>query len=293
MINTQTVPTLSGAGSNDKEPIATNPSDDSHHHGANKIFVTNATENDDEIKQCGQQLDEKHQQQQQEQQQQPSSSPSSSPSQQQSVEQQDINSDSESNINNNSIKMCSSESSNSLNYGKNGSIDKKDSPTEHSSDASSTLLQHHQPSTTRHLSPATSSLSPILLSPCRSLDGTSDDEYDEIGRLFETKSKLIEKWLREKAPQEVIHRIHQVSEQAATQVRTPRSPKRTSVTSDLFQQWLASSPVQVSFELFVLFSFAQFSYVRAQQCQSVFRENCLVPMHPFTAAMHCLSFELA
>lgn len=97
-------------------------------------------------------------------------------------------------------------------------------------------------------------LSPIDLSPCRNtmaatsttttiIDSSSDDDFDEIQKLFETKPLAIEKWLRERAPQEVLMKMH-----AATEcVRTPQSPKlRTpSVTSDLFQQWLATSPVQV------------------------------------------------
>lgn len=93
-------------------------------------------------------------------------------------------------------------------------------------------------------------LSPIDLSPCRNtmatttiIDSSSDDDFDEIQKLFETKPLAIEKWLRERAPQDVLMKMH-----AATEcVRTPQSPKlRTpSVTSDLFQQWLATSPVQV------------------------------------------------
>lgn len=93
-------------------------------------------------------------------------------------------------------------------------------------------------------------LSPIDLSPCRNttatttvIDSSGDDDFDEIQKLFETKPLAIEKWLRERAPQDVLMKMH-----AATEcVRTPQSPKlRTpSVTSDLFQQWLATSPVQV------------------------------------------------
>lgn len=90
-------------------------------------------------------------------------------------------------------------------------------------------------------------LSPIVLSPCRNattiVDSSSDDDFDEIQKLFETKPLAIEKWLRERAPQDVLMKMHAATECA----RTPKSPKlRTpSVTSDLFQQWLASSPVQV------------------------------------------------
>lgn len=96
--------------------------------------------------------------------------------------------------------------------------------------------------------------SPIVLAPCQNttvslttttaiIDSSSDNDLDEIQKLFETKSLLVEKWLRERAPQDVLMKMH-----AATDcVRTPKSPKlrTSSVTSDLFQQWLATSPVQV------------------------------------------------
>lgn len=111
--------------------------------------------------------------------------------------------------------------------------------------------------TTAGVATTATNLSPIVLSPCQDtttaittsttlatiVDYNSDDDFDEIQKLFETKSLAIEKWLRERAPQDVLIKMH-----AATEcVRTPKSPKlRTpSVTSDLFQQWLATSPVQV------------------------------------------------
>lgn len=106
----------------------------------------------------------------------------------------------------------------------------------------------------------TTNPSPIELSPCRAMATTtvsdchSDDDFDEIQKLFENKPLAIEKWLRERAPHDVLSKMH-----AATEcVRTPKSPKlrTSSVTSDLFQQWLATSPVQVcvycSFSLFTL-----------------------------------------
>lgn len=91
-------------------------------------------------------------------------------------------------------------------------------------------------------------LSPIVLSPYPNtttiIDSCSDDDFDEIQKLFESKSLAIEKWLRERAPQDVLIKMHAATECA----RTPKSPKMrtSSVTSDLFQQWLAASPVQVS-----------------------------------------------
>lgn len=140
--------------------------------------------------------------------------------------------------------VCGSDSNNSLNCTNRNGIDRKDTLNSLSSAGSGTTIPRTESnSAANHLSPATSSLSPIQLSPCRSLDSVNDDDFDEIGRLFESKSKAIERWLREKAPQDVLSRVHAASDYA----RQPRSPKRTSsVTSDLFQMWLASSPVQVS-----------------------------------------------
>lgn len=109
-------------------------------------------------------------------------------------------------------------------------------------------------------SPGGTTLPPssIVLSPCTSneedgggggssggCNGNSctDDEFDEISALFDNKLFAIEKWLRERAPQDIVFKVHT----ATDSMRTPKSPKlrTSSVTSDLFQQWLASSPVQV------------------------------------------------
>lgn len=127
--------------------------------------------------------------------------------------------------------MCSSENNNSVDYCKT-----KDEPHKMERKKST-------PSDAFHLSPSPSHLSPHQLSPCRSYDGScSDEEIEEIDKLFETRSDTIERWLREKASLEVVSRIHAITETT----RLQRSPKRPSVTSDLFQQWLASSPVKVS-----------------------------------------------
>ncbi|KAJ6637639.1 cGMP-specific 3',5'-cyclic phosphodiesterase [Pseudolycoriella hygida] len=80
----------------------------------------------------------------------------------------------------------------------------------------------------------------ILLSPCASMNSNCSDEgNDDIGKLFEQRSVAIEKWLREKAPPEVIAKIHSITENN----KAYKSLKRPSVTSELFQQWLASSPM--------------------------------------------------
>ncbi|KAH8267291.1 hypothetical protein KR018_004747 [Drosophila ironensis] len=64
---------------------------------------------------------------------------------------------------------------------------------------------------------------------------TMQQDVDEVARLFEEKPEAFEKWLTERAPPEALGRLQEFIES--------RKPlKRPSVTSDLFQQWMASSP---------------------------------------------------
>lgn len=67
----------------------------------------------------------------------------------------------------------------------------------------------------------------------------TQQEVDEVARLFEEKPESFEKWLMERAPPEALSRLHEF-------IESRKPPKRPSVTSDLFQQWMAASPVQVS-----------------------------------------------
>ncbi|XP_044314396.1 cGMP-specific 3',5'-cyclic phosphodiesterase [Drosophila rhopaloa] len=64
---------------------------------------------------------------------------------------------------------------------------------------------------------------------------TSQQDVDEVARLFEEKPEAFEKWLTERAPPEALSRLQEFIEN-----RKPH--KRPSVTSDLFQQWMAASP---------------------------------------------------
>uniref|UniRef100_A0A1A9WNF2 Phosphodiesterase n=1 Tax=Glossina brevipalpis TaxID=37001 RepID=A0A1A9WNF2_9MUSC len=77
---------------------------------------------------------------------------------------------------------------------------------------------------------------------CSPLPSTSrqvnQKDIDEIQRLFEEKPEAFEKWLTEKAPPEALMRLQEFIENRKAK------PKRPSVTSDLFQQWMASSPIQ-------------------------------------------------
>ncbi|XP_059611325.1 cGMP-specific 3',5'-cyclic phosphodiesterase [Phlebotomus argentipes] len=68
-----------------------------------------------------------------------------------------------------------------------------------------------------------------------------DEEVERISELYEKRPEAFEKWLRERAPPDAIHKIH------AIVTKSPKSPRKGgSVSSDLFQQWLALSPVRRS-----------------------------------------------
>ncbi|XP_032305795.1 cGMP-specific 3',5'-cyclic phosphodiesterase isoform X2 [Drosophila ananassae] len=69
----------------------------------------------------------------------------------------------------------------------------------------------------------------------RPTSSASQHDVDEVARLFEEKPEAFEKWLTERAPPEALGRLQEFIES--------RKPlKRPSVTSDLFQQWMAASP---------------------------------------------------
>lgn len=98
----------------------------------------------------------------------------------------------------------------------------------------------------KHSPAAALSPSSIILSPCsdndRSNNGNyTDEEFDEVKRFFDKKLHVIEKYLRDRASPDIQSKLHDATD------TMPKSPKlrTSSVTSDLFQQWLASSPVQV------------------------------------------------
>lgn len=75
-------------------------------------------------------------------------------------------------------------------------------------------------------------------------DDSEFKDYDEIGRMFETKSFQVEKWLRDRASQDVLNKIYNAVEHARINKR--QDLRASSVTSDLFQQWIATSPNQVT-----------------------------------------------
>lgn len=74
------------------------------------------------------------------------------------------------------------------------------------------------------------------------------DELQNVSDFFEANASVIERWLREKAPDEVVNKINSIASKRTTKEKEHRS----SVTSELYQQWLSSSntPLKVSQELF-------------------------------------------
>lgn len=155
--------------------------------------------------------------------------------------------------------MCSSEYSDAatacINNVEREIIERKGSAISSSSGSES----NHQPVLEKMS--AALSVSPLnIVSPCTSLRSVHqqpiDDDVasvDAIGRIFETQSVAIEKWLREKAPPDVVAKLHCITDELK---ENAISPKRPSVTSELFNQWMASSPKKVSvfFSIYIFFS---------------------------------------
>ena len=72
---------------------------------------------------------------------------------------------------------------------------------------------------------------------------TKEDDFKEISDFFESHSfDKIEKWLVEHAPPEVLSKISSI-----TTIGKCSNSHRSSVTSELFQQWLTTSPSKVKF----------------------------------------------
>lgn len=83
-----------------------------------------------------------------------------------------------------------------------------------------------------------------------SLNGTSEasetlcDDLQRVSDFFESNAGAIERWLKEKAPAEVINQINSI----VSKHMVCEKEHRSSVTSELYQQWLSSSstPLKVS-----------------------------------------------
>lgn len=80
----------------------------------------------------------------------------------------------------------------------------------------------------------------------RSSPDCTDDELNELKRILENKPKVLERYLRECASSDELNRIHHITSCGPLSPRPHHEARSTSVTSDLFQLWLSSSPVKVS-----------------------------------------------
>lgn len=74
----------------------------------------------------------------------------------------------------------------------------------------------------------------------------TDEELAELKKLLEGKPKVLERYLRECANSDEVNRIHNITSGGPLSPRPHHEARSTSVTSDLFQLWLSSSPVKVS-----------------------------------------------
>jgi hypothetical protein len=70
---------------------------------------------------------------------------------------------------------------------------------------------------------------------------TNSDELQNVSDFFEANASVIERWLKEKAPDEVINQINSI----VSKHRVCEKEHRSSVTSELYQQWLSKSPLKV------------------------------------------------
>jgi hypothetical protein len=65
------------------------------------------------------------------------------------------------------------------------------------------------------------------------------DELQKVSDFFESNACAIEKWLKEKASDEVITRLHAITKNKERTI--DKEQHRSSITSELYQQWLSSS----------------------------------------------------
>ncbi|CAK1594286.1 unnamed protein product [Parnassius mnemosyne] len=77
-------------------------------------------------------------------------------------------------------------------------------------------------------------------------DDCTDEDLIELKKILESKPKVLERYLRECATSDEISRIHNLTSGGPLSPRPHHEARSTSVTSDLFQLWLSSSPVKRS-----------------------------------------------
>lgn len=78
-------------------------------------------------------------------------------------------------------------------------------------------------------------------------DECSDEELYELQRLLEKNPKVLDRYMKECASAEEVTRFQNLTSSSGPLSPRPHHQARsTSVTSDLFQLWLTSSPIKVS-----------------------------------------------
>lgn len=77
-------------------------------------------------------------------------------------------------------------------------------------------------------------------------DDCTEEDLLELKRLLDSKPKALERYIRECATTEEVYRLHTITSSGPLSPRPHHEARSTSVTSDLFQLWLSSSPVKVS-----------------------------------------------
>lgn len=79
----------------------------------------------------------------------------------------------------------------------------------------------------------------------------SDEDLSDLKKLLEGKPKVLERYIRECATTDEMTRLHSLTSSGPLSPRPHHEARSTSVTSDLFQLWLSSSPVKVSYNSFI------------------------------------------
>ncbi|XP_052752877.1 cGMP-specific 3',5'-cyclic phosphodiesterase [Galleria mellonella] len=77
-------------------------------------------------------------------------------------------------------------------------------------------------------------------------DDCTDEELLELKKILENKPKVLERYIRECASSDEVNRLHNLTSSGPLSPRPRHEARSTSMTSDLIQLWLASSPVKRS-----------------------------------------------
>lgn len=77
-------------------------------------------------------------------------------------------------------------------------------------------------------------------------EDVSDEDLLELKKLLESKPRVLDRYIRECASSDEVNRLHSLTSSGPLSPRPRHEARSTSMTSDLIQLWLASSPVKVS-----------------------------------------------